>query len=352
MMRTTAGRAVCGLAFALAVQAGAGTAVAQSDAAQFFKDKQLRMVVGSAAGDGYDINARVLARHIVNHIPGKPSIIIQNQPGAASVPMTNAVYNTAPRDGTVIGAAINGMTTAPLVTPDMVKFDLSKLIWIGSTNRDIQLTYLWHTSPIRTMQDLLTQEVVVGATNAGTTHVDYPLVARALFGLKFKLVSGYPGTGPVHIAIERGEVAGFGANGWLALKALKSDWLRDDKVRIVMQYSMTRSPVFPNVPAIGELAKSDADRQAIEMMVTRLELGRPFFLPPDVPAARVEALRRAFDATMTDPAYLAEAEKTKLDVSPMKGEEIGPLVAKVLATPPDVVVRVKAALAAAPAGKK
>lgn len=317
---------------------------AQDDVAAFFRDKQIRMVVGSAAGDGYDINARVLARHLTNHIPGKPAIVIQNQPGAASVPMTNAVYNTAPRDGTVIGAAINGMTTAPLVTPEIVKFDLAKLIWLGSTNRDIQITYLWHTSPIRTPQDMLANEVLVGATSAGTTHVDYPLVARALLGFKFKLISGYPGTGPVHIAMERGEVQGFGANGWLALKALKSDWLKDDKVRIIMQYGMTRSPEFPNVPAIGEFLKTEQDRQAIEMMVTRLQFGRPFFLPPDVPAARVEALRRAFDATMKDPAYLAEAEKAKLDVAPMQGEEIGPLVAKVLATPPPVVARVRAAL--------
>lgn len=318
---------------------------AQEDVAAFFKDKQLKLVVGSAAGDGYDVNARVLARHWVNHIPGKPQIVIQNQNGAASVVMANAVYNTAPRDGTVIGGAINGMTTAPLVTPEVVKFDLGKLIWIGSTNHDIQITYLWHTTPVRTPQDLLSQEVVVGATAAGTTHVDYPLVARALFGLKFKLVSGYPGTAPVHIAMERGEVAGFGANGWLALKALKSEWIADRKVNIVMQYAMSRSPVFPDVPAIGELVTNDADRQAIEMMITRLQFGRPFFLPPDVPAARVEALRRAFDTTMKDPDFLAEAEKARLDVSPMKGEDIGPLVAKVLATPPEIVARVRAALA-------
>ena len=318
---------------------------AQDDVAAFFKDKQLKLVVGSAAGDGYDVNARVLARHWVNHIPGKPQIVIQNQNGAASVVMTNAVYNGAPRDGTVIGGAINGMTTAPLVTPEVVKFDLYKLIWLGSTNHDIQITYLWHTSPIRTPQDLLSQEVVVGATAAGTTHVDYPLLARALFGLKFKLVSGYPGTGPVHIAMERGEVAGFGSNGWLALKALKSDWIKDGKVRVVMQYAMQRSAVFPDVPAIGELVKSDADARALEMMITRLQFGRPFFLPPDVPAPRVEALRRAFDATMKDPAFLAEAAQAKLDIAPMKGEEIGPLVAKVLATPPEIVARVRAALA-------
>ena len=322
-----------------------GRVIAQEDAAAFFKDKQLKLVVGSAAGDGYDLNARMLARHWANHIPGKPQIVIQNQPGAASVPMTNALYNGAPRDGTTIGAPINGMTTAPLVTPDIVRFDLAKLIWIGSTNRDIQITYLWHTSPIKTPQDLLTQEVVVGATSAGTTHVDYPALARALFGLKFKLISGYQGTGPVHIAMERGEVAGFGANGWLALKALRSDWIADGKVKIVMQYGMTRAPEFPHVPAIGELATSDADRQALEMMVTRLQFGRPFFLPPEVPAARVAALRRAFDATMKDAAYLAEAAKAMLDISPMAGEEIGPLVARVLATPPPVVARVRDALA-------
>lgn len=334
-----------GAASAMAQLATTLPLAAQEDVAAFFKDKQLKLVVGSAAGDGYDVNARVLARHWVNHIPGKPQIVIQNQNGAASVVMANAVYNTAPRDGTVIGGAINGMTTAPLVTPEVVKFDLGKLIWIGSTNHDIQITYLWHTTPVRTPHDLLAQEVVVGATAAGTTHVDYPLVARALFGLKFKLVSGYPGTAPVHIAMERGEVAGFGANGWLALKALKSEWIADRKVNIVMQYAMSRSPVFPDVPAIGELVTNDADRQAIEMMITRLQFGRPFFLPPDVPAARVEALRRAFDTTMKDPDFLAEAEKARLDVSPMKGEDIGPLVAKVLATPPEIVARVRAALA-------
>lgn len=332
-------------ALVAATMASSPSAHSQEDVAAFFKDKQLKMMVGSAAGDGYDINARVLIRHWVNHIPGKPSIVIQNQPGAASVTMTNALYNTAPRDGTVIGAAINGMTTAPLVTPEIVKFDLGKMIWIGSTNRDIQLTYLWHTSPIRTPQDMLANEVVVGATSAGTTHVDYPLLARTLAGFRFRLISGYPGTAPVHIAMERGEVQGFGANGWLALKALKSDWLADNKVRIIMQYGMTRAPEFPNVPAIGELLQNEQDRQAIEMMVTRLQYGRPFFLPPDVPTARVEALRRAFDATMRDPAYLAEAEKAKLDIAPMKGEEIGPLVAKVLATPAPVVARVRAALA-------
>ena len=339
-MRRLVHAALLLMATALAAEA------ADDEAAAFFKDKQLRLVVGSSAGDGYDINARVVARHWAGHIPGKPTIIVQNQPGAGSVPSVNTVYNTAPRDGTVMGAPINGVTTAPLLMPEAVKYDVTKLIWLGSSNHDIQLTYVWHTAPVTTPQELLTKELLVGATAPGATHVDYPIVARALFGLQFKVVSGYPGTAPVHIAIERGEVQGFGANGWLALKALNANWIAESKIKLVMQYGVERNPLFPNVPALGELAKTEAERQAVELLVTRLRYGRPFFLPPEVPAARVEALRRAFDATMKDPAFLADAEKAKLDIQPMKGEEIGPLIVRVMATPPEVVKRVRDALEA------
>ena len=339
------------VAAGLVLAAAAAPVAAQSpgspDVAAFFKDKQLRMVVGSAAGDGYDVNARLLAHHWVRHIPGNPSIIVQNQNGAASVTMTNTLYNTAVRDGTVIGAPINGMTTAPLLTPDIVKFDLSKLIWIGSTNRDTQITYLWHTAPAKSMADLLATEVVVGGSAAGTTQVDYPVVARALFGLKFKMVSGYPGTNPIHVAMERGEVAGMGANGWLSLKTLNSAWVQDKKVVIVMQYGREKNPELPDVPSIYSLAKTPADEQALELMTLKLQYGRPFFLPPEVPAARVEALRRSFESTMADAAYRADAAKAKLDVAPMTGEDVGKLVAQVLATPPEVVKRVREALEAA-----
>jgi tripartite-type tricarboxylate transporter receptor subunit TctC len=179
----------------------AAPAAAQDDPAAFFKGKQLKILVGSAAGSGYDINARVLARHWANHIPGKPSIIIQNMPGAGSVAMANQVYAAGARDGTVIGAPINGVTTAPLLMPEIVKYDLAKLIWIGSTNSDTQITYVWHDAPVKAMNDLLTAEIVVGATSAGTTHVDYPAVANTLFGTRFKIVSGYRSTGAVHLAM-------------------------------------------------------------------------------------------------------------------------------------------------------
>lgn len=333
--------------FAMAATAAAvipGPIQAQGDAASFFKDKQMRIVVGSAAGAGYDLNARLLARHLTNHIPGKPSFVVQNQTGAGSVTMTNAVYAGAPRDGTVIGAAINGMPTASLLTPSIVKFDPRKLIWIGSTNRETQLCYVWHTAPVQSLADLKTKELVVGATSAGTTQFDFPIAVKEILGLKFKVISGYKGTTDIHLAMESGEVQGIGSNGWLSLKTLNSNWLTEKKVRPIVQFVLERNAELPDVPTIFDIATTDSERQALRLLVARLEYGRPFFLPPDVPADRVALLRRAFDATMKDPAFLAEADRSKIDVSPMTGEEVEKLVAQVLETPQPVVDLVQKAL--------
>jgi len=338
-------RFVSTLVTALLALAAAGfPARAQEDVEAFYRGRQVTMLVGSAAGSGYDINARLLARHLSHHIPGKPTIVVQNQPGAGSVIMVNAVANTAPRDGSVVGAAINGAPTAPLLTPKAARFDPTKLNWIGSTNRDTQVFYVWHTAPIHKLEDLKTTEILVGATNPGTTQVDFPKVAAEILGLKFKIVSGYKGTHEIHLAMERGEVQGMGSNGWLSLKALNSDWLRDKKVRLIAVFNEQPDPELKDVPSVFSLARTEEDRQALRLMVARLEYGRPFFLPPDVPAARVEALRRAFDTTMADPAYLAEAEKLKIDVDPLSGEKVAELVRLVLATSPAVAERVAAAL--------
>ncbi len=315
------------------------------DAANFFKDKQIRIIVGSAAGAGYDINARVFARHFVNHIPGKPGIIIQNQPGAGSVVMANAVYNTAPKDGTTIGAAINGMPTAFLFKPRAVKFDPRKFNWLGSTNRDTQISYAWHSSGIKKIEDLFNRDLVVGATNPGTTQVDFPAAAKKLIGLRYKIVSGYKGTTDIHLAMERGEVQGMGSNAWLSLNALNPDWVREKKIQILVQYNINANPELPGVPTIFKFAKSEADKQALTLLVSRLEYGRPFFLPPGVPADRVSILRRAFDATMKDKNYLSDADKAKLDVNPMSGEDTAALINQVMNTPKDVVARVASALA-------
>lgn len=315
------------------------------EAPPFFKDKQIRIIVGSAAGAGYDINARTLARHFARHIPGHPVIVVQNQVGAGSVSMANAIYNTAPKDGTVIGAPINGMPTSALFTPEVTKYDPAKFNWIGSTNRDTQVSYSWHSSGITKLEDLFTKEYVAGATAPGTTQVDFPVVAAKLFGLKFKVISGYKSTTDIHLAMERGEVQGMGSNGWISLKTLNENWVREKKVNLLVQFNFEPNRELPEVPTIFTLAKNESDRQAMALMVARLEYGRPFFLPPDVPAERVNLLRRAFDATMKDAEYLAEADKLKLDIDPVSGEKVAELVRNVMATPPDVVERVRQALA-------
>lgn len=321
------------------------TAEAQEDVAAFFKDRTVRIIVGSAAGGGYDVNARALARHWPSHIPGKPTIIVQNQPGAGSLPMTNQLYANGPKDGSVIGAPLNGVPTAPLLTPEQAKFDPRQLIWIGSTNRDTQLAYVWHTAPVQSLADLLAKDVVVGATTPGSTQVDYPVVAREILGVRFKVVSGYKGIADIHLAMEAGEVQGIGANGWLGLKVVNGPWIAEKKVRPIVQYGLDRHPDLTDVPTVFDIAKTEADRQALRLMAARLEYGRPFFLPPNVPPARAEALRRAFDATMKDPAFLAEAARSNLDVSPMSGVEVTRLVHEVLDTPTAVVDRLRAALA-------
>ena len=317
---------------------------AAANEASFFQDKQLRLIVGSAAGSGYDVNARLFARYYAIHLSQGVNIIVQNQQGAGSVAMANQIYNTAPKDGTVFGAAINGMPTSALFTPEVVQFDPRKFSWLGSSNRDTQITYVWHTAPVKNLADLMTTEVVVGATTPGTTQFEYPLVAAKLLGLKYKLISGYKGTTDIHLAMERGELQGMGSNAWLSLKALNADWIKEGKIIPIVHFNFERHPDLPNVPTIFDATKTESDRQAMALMVGRLEYGRPFFLPPGVPAERVTYMRRAFDATMKDPAYLADAERAKIDVDPITGERVNELVEKAMQTPPDVVKRVREAL--------
>jgi tripartite-type tricarboxylate transporter receptor subunit TctC len=323
----------------------AAPASAQGDVAAFYKGKQLRMIVGSAVGGGYDLFARIVARHIVHHIPGNPAIIVQNQPSAGGVVMTNQLYGQGPKDGTVIGVPINGLPTAPLLQAG-TQFDASKLIWLGSTNREAYVAFVWHTAPVQSITELARKEVVVGATTPGTTMVDFPLLVNDVLGFKFKVVRGYPGTPQINLAIERGEVQGMGGLGWASVKAQTPHWITEKKIKVLAQYGFQRHAELPDVPTMLELAKSEPDRQAMRMLFARTEYGRPYFLPPDVPADRVDALRRAFDATMKDPAFVADAAKLQFEVDPLTGEQVQALVAQLANTPREVVARVRTALEA------
>ena len=324
----------------------AAPARAQEDVAAFYRGKQLRMVVGTGPGGGYDLFARAVARHIGNHIPGNPTLIVQNQATAAGLVMVNQLYSLGPKDGTVIAAPVNGIPTAPLLEPGAARFDAARLNWIGSTNRETYVAYAWHAARVQSLADLMQRELIVGATAAGTTLVDFPLVTNKFVGTRFKVVRGYDSTPQINVAMERSEVEGIGGIGWQSVKTQIPQWIAEKKITVIAQYGLHRDPELAAAPTMLELAKTDADRQALTMMFARTEYGRPYFVPPDVPAARVEALRRAFDATMKDPEFIADAAQLQLELSPATGEEVQALVAKLAGTPADIAARVRAALAA------
>ncbi len=318
-------------------------ATANEDVAAFYKGKVVRLVVGIGVGSGYDINARLLARHMAAHIPGQPTIVVQNQPGAGSLTMTNQLYASGPFDGTTIGASFNGMPTAPQLQPAGARFDPNKIVWLGSTNRETQLMYVWNTAPVQKFADVAATETIMGSQAPGSTQYDFPMLANAMFGYKFKVINGYEATPKIHLAMERGEVHGTLAN-WSTLKAINSNWIAEKKIKFLTQWALKKNPELAEVPLIFEFAKSEADRQTLRFAVARLEYGRPFFLPPNTPAERVQALRRAFDATMKDPAYLAEAERLKIEVDALTGEQVAALVEQVTRTPPELVERVRKAM--------
>ena len=312
-------------------------------AADFYKGKTLRMVVGIDVGSGYDVNARLLARHLVNHIPGKPTITVQNQPGAGSATMTSQLVAQGPFDGTVIGAAFAGLPTLPLFSPGKFRFEPTQLLWLGNTNRETHVTYVWHTSPVQSFDEVRTKELIMGAQAPGSSQVDFPLVANALFGLKHKVITGYGSTAKINHAMEAGEVHGAIA-ALTSVRTLSSQWLSEKKIKIITQWALRTNPELPGVPNALDLAKTDADRAAMHLIMARLDIGRPFFLPPKVPADRVAAMRKAFDDTMKDPAYLAEAKKLRIDVDPMNGADLTQFVVQISKTPADTVARVRKAL--------
>jgi tripartite-type tricarboxylate transporter receptor subunit TctC len=320
------------------------SARAQEDVAAFYRGKQLRMLVGTGPGGGYDLFARAVARHIVDHIPGNPTVIVQNQPAAGGLVMVNQLYSLGPKDGTVMAAPVNGIPTAPLLEPAAARFDATRLNWIGSTNRETYVAYAWHAAGVRSLAELMQKQLIVGATAAGTTLVDFPLVTNKILGTRFRVVRGYDSTPQINVAMERGEVEGIGGIGWQSVKTTIPQWIADKKITVIAQYGLHRDPDLAAAPTMLELAKTDADRQALTMMFARTEYGRPYFVPPDVPPARVEALRRAFDATMKDPAFIADAAQLQLELSPITGEEVQALVAKLAVTPAEISARVRAAL--------
>jgi tripartite-type tricarboxylate transporter receptor subunit TctC len=328
------------LAFLLATFC-VGSAIAEdADVAELYKGKQLQLRIGSAAGSGYDLTGRLIAAHFGKHIPGSPHIIVQNVPGAGSLQLANQLAQSAPKDGTVIGLVSNGMPTAPLLTPERAKFDMSRFNWIGTNAPEAQIVMVRDTAPAQTMDDLFQKETIIGATAPGTAVYDVPIVMNALMGTKFKIVSGYDGTAQIDLAAERGEVHGLGAQGWGSAKTRNLQDIQAGTIKIIAQYGFKPHPDLPNVPLFG-LPQNEIDRQALILMLSRQEFGRPLVLPEGVPPARVASLRKAFQDTMKDKDFLAEAAKAGIEVNPISGEELASLNKTIMQTNPLAVERLR-----------
>ncbi len=316
-------------------------ASAADPVADFYRGRTLQMIVATSPGGDYDTRARLLSRHITRHIPGEPQIVPSNMPGAVGVAATNYLANLAPRDGTVIHAIMQNMAAHQAIGGQGVKFDVLALGWIGNTTDSPNLISAWHTTGITKIEQVLTQELVVGAPGTATSSVYYPLALNILVGTKFKIISGYPGGNVVNVAIERGEVGGRGANSLAAWKATKPDWLRDGKLTHLVQIALKRHPELPDVPLLFELAKNDEDARLLRFLSADVPLSRAYVTTPGVPPERLTALRRAFDATMKDKAFLAEAERMQIDISPSTGEDAERIVKDVLATPSPILARAR-----------
>jgi len=310
-------------------------AAAAESVQDFYAGRQVTVIVGSGAGGGYDLQARLMARHLGKHIPGNPTFIVQNMPGAGSLAAANHIANTAPADGSTIALLQRGMLLVRLINPTGVRFEIDKLNWIGSLNSEVGVVLSWHDTGITTAKDLFDKELIVGGI-VGVDPETTPKLLNAAIGTKFKIVTGYNTTAQIALAIERGEVQGIGDWSWSSVKAVRPDWLREKKVNVLMQAALHREPELPDVPFALDFVKNPADRKVMELNFTQKTAARPVVAPPGVPADRVAALRAAFAALARDQDFLADAERSKLEIAPLPAEALDKVIALIVNTPPDI----------------
>jgi tripartite-type tricarboxylate transporter receptor subunit TctC len=315
---------------------------AKADAvADFFKGKVVRLVVAYPPGGGYDVYARALAQVLPRHLPGNPAVIVQYMPGAGSLTATNYLYAAAEKDGTVVLAPSNSAPFAPLQGVDGAKFDPTRFNWIGSPSKETGILIVWHTVPVDAVADLRRREITLGTSSANASSGFYGRVLNAALSLKMKLVRGYRGSTESFLAMERGEVDGYASAFWNSLKSTKPDWLRDGKVKLLVQYGAQPNQELPGVPFARDLAPAEDDKNLLDVANAPLAFGRPLVLPPGVPAERVAAWRKAFRDACQDPAFIAEAARLEIDIDPSSGEEMQDMLARAYAAPQPVLARLR-----------
>ena len=315
-------------------------AASQTSVENFYKDKKVRMLVGYGVGTGNDLYMRLLARHIGRHIPGAPTITPENMPGAGSMVMMNHLYNVAARDGTAIGVPSRNLAVEPLLGNEQARYDALKFTWLGSMSRDVSTCITWHTSGVRTIEDARRREVTVGATGAPADSNIFPKLLNAFLGTRFKTVLGYPDSAAVGIAMERRELDGYCSFTWSAIKSARPQWIAERQISVILQLSLNKHPELADVPLVMDLAKDEASRQVFALAFGTQKMGRPVAAPPEVPADRAQALRQAFDATMTDAQFGEDARRSGLELdSPISGKDVADILKQIYATPKDLVVR-------------
>jgi tripartite-type tricarboxylate transporter receptor subunit TctC len=322
-----------------------GTAIgAAQPVADFYRGKTVQLLIGFTAGGNYDLSARTLARHIGRHIPGNPTVVPQNMAGAGSLRLANVLYNVAPKDGTTFGMVGRGVSMEPMLGTQASKFDSRRYTWIGSVSNETSVCVAWRTSKIKSWNDMLSMPFTVGGQGPGSDDDMFTNMLRNIFGAKARLVAGYPGGNEINLPMERGEVDARCGWSWGAIKTTRFNWVTNKEINLLLQIALQKANDLPDVPLVMDYAKSDRDRQILQVILSRQQMAWPFTAPPDLPQDRAAALRAAFDATMRDPEYLAEAKKRGLEVNPMSGTAIDKLIARLYATPPDVIAAAKAAM--------
>jgi tripartite-type tricarboxylate transporter receptor subunit TctC len=309
---------------------------AQSD----FSGKTIRLYIGTGPGGGYDTYGRLVARHIGRHIPGNPALVPQNMPGASSLTLTNFLFNTAPRDGTAIGMINQAMPTEQYLDIGNTNYDSKRFNWIGRVSSAVEMAIVWHTVPVNTIEDVRARETLMGGTGPTSSTVFVPYLLDNLASMKFKVVTGFNGTTEIALAMERGEVEGS-ATPLESLTSYRADWVRDRKIRILVQYTAVRDAEIPDVPTMVELGRSEEARRILGFYASAAEVGRSIVVPPTVPAPTVATLRRAFDDMLVDPVFLEDGRRAGIQIKPMSGERLQELVSRVGDFPPSLLEKAR-----------
>ncbi len=331
--------------FAIAALACA-TAAAKADPVEdFYKGKQIRVIIGFGAGGGYDLSARLVARHMARFIPGRPTVVPQNMPGAGAAIAAQYLMQGAARDGTVLATLGQNIPFDQVMDPHRSNtYDAAKMLWIGNVNEENNVIEIWRDSGVTSIEDAFKREIVLGATAADGADALYPQVLNNVLGTKFKIIGGYPGGADQNLAMERRETDGRGSNTMSSIRATSPQYVTENKVAIILQMGVVKDRNLADVPLMTDLGRSQAERSVFGLISAGVRIGRPILTTPDVPADRLKALRDAFDATMKDPEFLAEAKQARIDVNPIPGADVQKIVEAVVKVSPDIAALARAAV--------